>query len=102
MALRGTGRDLGAVMSGSVSTTDRQRAERAGSAAAAGVVWTSTYLRTAALLDCMCAFVAALIALEVRFDAQGGVPAGYFAFSPALPLLCLCSVPLSPCPLPPL
>jgi len=79
-------------MSGSVSTTDRQRAERAGSAAAAGVVWTSTYLRTAALLDCMCAFAAALIALEVRFDAQGGVPPEYFAFSAALPLLWLGSV----------
>src|SRR5262245_13585904 len=92
MALRDTGRDLGAVMSGSVSTTDRQRAEHAGSAAAAGVVWTSTYLRTAALLDCMCAFAAALIALEVRFDAQGGVPPEYFACSSAMPWLWLGSV----------
>jgi exopolysaccharide biosynthesis polyprenyl glycosylphosphotransferase len=92
MTLRDTGRDLGAVMSGSVSTTERQRAEHAGSAAAIGVAWTSTYKRTAALLDCLCAFVAALVALEVRFDAHGGIPVGYFAFSAAMPLLWLVSV----------
>jgi len=92
MALRDTGRDLGAVMSGSMSTTDRQRAEHAGSAAGIGVAWTSTYMRTAALLDCLCAFVAALVALEVRFDAHGGIPAAYFALSVALPFLWLGSV----------
>jgi exopolysaccharide biosynthesis polyprenyl glycosylphosphotransferase len=75
-----------------MSTTDRQRAEHAGSAAAVRVAWTSAYLRTAVLLDCLCALVAGLIALEVRFDAQGGIPAEYFAFTVTLPLLWLCSV----------
>jgi exopolysaccharide biosynthesis polyprenyl glycosylphosphotransferase len=79
-------------MSGSVSTTDRRRAEHAGSVAAVPAAWTSTYLRTVGLLDCLCALVAGLIALEVRFDAQGGVPSGYFAFTAALPLLWVGSV----------
>ena len=46
----------------------------------------------AALLDCLCALAAGLIALEVRFDSQGGVPAEYFAFTVALPFLWLGSV----------
>ena len=82
-------------MSGSVSTTDRRRAEHAGSVAAVRAAWTSTYLRTAGLLDCLCALVAGLIALEVRFDAQGGVPSEYFAFTVALPLLWVGSVALA-------
>jgi exopolysaccharide biosynthesis polyprenyl glycosylphosphotransferase len=57
--------------------------------------WTSTYLRTAAILDCICALVAGLVALEVRFDSQGGVPAQYFAFTVALPFLWLSSVALA-------
>ena len=90
---RATGRGLGgSVMSGGVSTTGRRSAERAGRGVGVGAAWTSTYLRMAAGLDGVCALVAGLVALEVRFDAQGGVPAEYLAFTVALPLLWLCSV----------
>jgi exopolysaccharide biosynthesis polyprenyl glycosylphosphotransferase len=93
MALRDTGRYLGAVMSGSVFT-GRQRREHAGSAVVVRITWTNTYLRTAALLDCLCALVAGLIALEVRFDSQG-IPTEYFALTTVLPLLWLGSVALA-------
>ena len=82
-------------MPDSVITTDRRSGEHAGRAAAIRAAWTSTYLRTAALLDCLCALAAGLIALEFRFDAPGGVPAGYFAFTAAMPFLWLGSVGLA-------
>jgi exopolysaccharide biosynthesis polyprenyl glycosylphosphotransferase len=49
-------------------------------------------LRTAAAVDGLCALVAGLVALEVRFDAAGGFPVEYFALTVALPLLWLGSV----------
>jgi exopolysaccharide biosynthesis polyprenyl glycosylphosphotransferase len=81
-------------MSGSVSTTDR-RAEHAGPAAAIRATWTTTYLRTAALLDCLCALIAGLMALEIRFDSQGGIPSEYFALTVTLPFLWLGAVTLA-------
>src|ERR1043166_7998633 len=81
-------------MSSSVSTTDR-RAEHAGPAAAIRATWTTTYLRTAALLDSICALVAGLWALEIRFDSQGGIPAEYFALTVTLPFLWLGAVALA-------
>jgi exopolysaccharide biosynthesis polyprenyl glycosylphosphotransferase len=82
-------------MSDSVTTTARGRSEQAGSIAPAIFTWTSTYLRTAALLDCLCALLGGMTALEVRFATQGSVPALYFAFSAALPLPWLASVALA-------
>jgi exopolysaccharide biosynthesis polyprenyl glycosylphosphotransferase len=79
-------------MSGSVSTTDRRRRAHAGGAVSVRAAWTSIYLRKAALLDCLSALAAGLVALEVRFDAQSGIPARYLAFTVALPLLWLCAV----------
>ena len=46
----------------------------------------------AALLDYLCGLGAGLIALEIRFDSQGSIPAEYFAFTTALPFLWLGSV----------
>ena len=81
-------------MSGSVSTTDL-RAEHAGPAAAIRATWTTTYLRTAALLDCLSALVAGLMALEIRFDSEGGIPVQYFALTVALPFLWVGAVALA-------
>ena len=79
-------------MWGSVTTTDHGRRRHAGRAPAARAGWTVGYLRTAAVVDGLCALAAGLVALQVRFDAQVGVPAVYFAFTVALPLLWLASV----------
>jgi exopolysaccharide biosynthesis polyprenyl glycosylphosphotransferase len=79
-------------MSDSVITTDRRGTEHAGRAAAFRATWTSTYLRRAALLDCLCSLAAGLIALDARFDTDGGFPLEYFAFTVALPFLWLGSV----------
>jgi exopolysaccharide biosynthesis polyprenyl glycosylphosphotransferase len=82
-------------MSGGVSATDRGRGVRAGAVGVVRVAWTSAYLRVAAVVDGLCALVAGLVALEVRFEAPGGVPVGYFVFTVALPLLWLASVGLA-------
>src|SRR5262245_57793097 len=79
-------------MSDSVTTTDRRHRGQAGTQAAVRATWTGTYLRIAALLDCLCGLAAGLIALEVRFDSQGSLPAEYCAFTIALPFLWLGSV----------
>src|SRR6266513_672795 len=76
-------------MSGSLFTTDRRHSAQAREGGAVRAVWTSTYLRTAAVLDCVSALAAGLIALEVRFDVQSYLPAEYFAFTVALPFLWL-------------
>src|SRR2546430_15091245 len=89
MALRDTGRNLGAVMSGSVSTTDRRCAEHAGSVAAVRAAWTSTYLRTAGLLDCLCALVAGAVVAVGRLCAPGGGPPRGFFFFPGPPVFCV-------------
>jgi exopolysaccharide biosynthesis polyprenyl glycosylphosphotransferase len=82
-------------MTDSVTTTSHSRSEQVGSAASVRATWTVTYLRTAALLDGLCGFLGATIALEVRFAAGGSVPLLYFAFSAALPLPWLASVALA-------
>src|SRR5438552_10757008 len=79
-------------MSGGATTTDRRRREHARQATRVRATWTGTYLRTAVLLDCLCALLAGLVALEVRFDAPGGVPVGYLVFTVILPFLWLGSV----------
>ena len=55
-------------------------------------MWTTTYLRVAALLDGLSALVAGLLALVVRFDPQGVIPAEYFLITVALPFLWLGAV----------
>ena len=82
-------------MSSSVTTTDRRRSGQAGPATAIRATWTSTYLRTAAVLDSLCSLLAGLIALEVRFAVQGDVLAGYVALTAVLPVLWLASVALT-------
>jgi exopolysaccharide biosynthesis polyprenyl glycosylphosphotransferase len=82
-------------MSSDVTTAVRGRSEQAGSAAYVRATWTSSYLRMAALVDCLCALLGGLTALEVRFAAPGSVPPLYFAFSAALPLPWLASVALA-------
>ena len=83
--------DNGGPMSDSVTTTDRQHRGHAGTTAI-HATWTGSYLRIAALLDCLCGLAAGLIALEVRFDSQGSIPTEYFALTTALPFLWLGSV----------
>jgi exopolysaccharide biosynthesis polyprenyl glycosylphosphotransferase len=78
-------------MSDSMTTTDRRHRGLAGTEAVRAT-WTSTYLRTAALLDCLCGLAAGLIALEIRFDSGSSIPVEYFAFTTALPFLWLGSV----------
>src|SRR5215475_13371776 len=82
-------------MSGSVSTTDRRSGRGAGRAVILRAPWTNGYLRTAAILDGLCALAAGMVALELRFDAQGYAPSEYFAFTSVLPFLWLCSVALA-------
>src|SRR5262245_10551736 len=88
-SLGGQCQTAGGAMSDSVTTTDRRHRGQAGTQAAVRATWTGTYLRIAALLDCLCGLAAGLIALEVRFDSQGSLPAEYFAFTIALPFLWL-------------
>jgi hypothetical protein len=52
-------------------------------------------LRVAVVLDGVCALVAGLVGLQVRFDSEGGVPAEYFGFAVGLPLLWLGAVALA-------
>jgi exopolysaccharide biosynthesis polyprenyl glycosylphosphotransferase len=82
-------------MSRSVSATTHRRSEHAGSAVPVPLTWTTTYLRIAALLDGLSALVAGLLALVVRFDPQGVIPAEYFLITVALPFLWLGSVTLA-------
>jgi exopolysaccharide biosynthesis polyprenyl glycosylphosphotransferase len=82
-------------MSRSVSATTHRRSEHAGSAFPVPLTWTTTYLRVAALLDGLSALVAGLLALVVRFDPQGVIPAEYFLITVALPFLWVGSVTLA-------
>ena len=81
-------------MSGGVTSTDRRRV-RAGAVGVVRAAWTSVYLRVAVVLDGVCALVAGLVALQVRFDAEGGVPAEYLGFTVGLPLLWLGAVAIA-------
>lgn len=49
--------------------------------------WTRTYLHCVALTDAVCALLAGLLAIEVRFVGQGYLPVSYIAFTVALPAL---------------
>lgn len=68
---------------GSVVVTERN--SRLGAREPAG--WTRTYLRCVALTDAVCALLAGLLAIEVRFVGQGYLPVSYIAFTVALPAL---------------
>ena len=60
------------------------------------VAWTRSYLRWAALTDCVCSLLAGAVALYVRFVSQQGyVPVSYLAFAAALPALWCASVALA-------
>ncbi len=82
-------------MSGSFSTTERASGRRAHGAVVLRSPWTNAYLRTAAVVDGLCALAAGVVALEVRFDSQGYAPSGYFAFTSVLPFLWLASVAIA-------
>src|SRR5262249_18694844 len=58
--------------------------------------WARSYLRWAALADCVCSLLGGGLALYVRFVSQEGfVPASYLAFAVALPTLWCGSVALA-------
>ena len=78
---------------GSVVVTERS--SRLAAREPAG--WTRTYLRHAALTDAVCALLAGLLAVEVRFMGQGYLPVSYIAFTVALPVLWAGSVALAGC-----
>ncbi len=69
---------------------------RPGLAVREPVAWTRSYLRWAALTDCVCSLLAGAVALYVRFVGQQGyVPVSYLAFAAALPALWCASVALA-------
>jgi exopolysaccharide biosynthesis polyprenyl glycosylphosphotransferase len=76
---------------GSVLITERSSRLAAQEPAA----WTRTYLRRVALTDAVCALLAGLLAIEVRFVGQGYPPISYIAFTVALPALWAGSVALA-------
>lgn len=49
--------------------------------------WLASYLRWAALIDGACAFVAGLLAVQVRFAGESYLPAAYLGFACGLPTL---------------
>jgi exopolysaccharide biosynthesis polyprenyl glycosylphosphotransferase len=57
--------------------------------------WMVIYLRCAASADCSCAFVAGLLALQIRFGMQRELPIDYLGFTVALPALWWLSVSVS-------
>jgi exopolysaccharide biosynthesis polyprenyl glycosylphosphotransferase len=68
---------------GSVLVTDRSSR----SAAREPTAWTRIYLRCMVLIDAVCALLAGLLAIEVRFVGQGHPPISYIASTVALPAL---------------
>jgi exopolysaccharide biosynthesis polyprenyl glycosylphosphotransferase len=59
------------------------------------VPWQSTYLRSAILVDALCALVASALAIEVRFASPYYRPTAYLAITLALPLIWLGAVALA-------
>ena len=57
--------------------------------------WTIGYLRRAALVDCVCALVAGLLAAWIRFGIQDHLPTAYLACSCGLPIVWWASVLLA-------
>jgi exopolysaccharide biosynthesis polyprenyl glycosylphosphotransferase len=49
--------------------------------------WLRTYSRRAAIADCACALAAGGLAVELRFESRGHLPAAYLVFTGVLPLL---------------
>ncbi len=83
-------------MPSGVTTTTSERTKHTGRSANVRTTWTSTYVRTAAVLDFSCALLAGLGALGLRFsDQSGGFPAEYAAFTVILPFLWLGAVALA-------
>jgi exopolysaccharide biosynthesis polyprenyl glycosylphosphotransferase len=76
---------------GSVLVTDRS----SGLGLPEPTAWTRTYLRCVGLIDALCALLAGLLAVEVRFVGQGYLPVSYVAFTVALPALWAGSVALA-------
>lgn len=72
-------------MSAAGSVVVTERSSRLAAREPAG--WTRTYLRCVALTDAVCALLAGLLAIEVRFVGQGYLPVSYIAFTVALPAL---------------
>jgi exopolysaccharide biosynthesis polyprenyl glycosylphosphotransferase len=49
--------------------------------------WLRTFLRGAAIADCLCALAAGVLAFALRFESRGYVPVFYVVFTCALPAL---------------
>jgi exopolysaccharide biosynthesis polyprenyl glycosylphosphotransferase len=81
-------------VAGNTAVTDRRRTQ-ARLAARDPASWTVAYLRWAAVVDCLCALVAGLVAFKLRFDAQSYRPVIYLAFTCLLPLLWVGSLALA-------
>jgi exopolysaccharide biosynthesis polyprenyl glycosylphosphotransferase len=80
-------------MSGGVSASARRHGVRGRAGTGIHAAWAGGYLRAAVAVDGLCALVAGLVALEVRFE--GHVPGEYFALTAVLPLLWLGSVAIA-------
>ena len=84
-------------MSGQSALTRYRRAGKAGIGLTAQepAVWTHAYLRQVGAVDALCALVAGLLALYLRFDAAGQPPSRYLALSLSLPVIWVCILRLA-------
>ena len=60
---------------------------RAGLDVSRDAVWVRTYLRRAAVADCVCALAAGVLAVALRFVSNGDIPPAYLVFTCLLPFL---------------
>jgi exopolysaccharide biosynthesis polyprenyl glycosylphosphotransferase len=63
-------------------------------AARRAAVWQASYIRVAVLVDMICMLIAALLAVNIRFNGPSNRPAAYIAITFVLPLLWVVTVRL--------
>ena len=76
-------------------TVVSSRHDRIGLAASTRASWQSSYIRTAVLVDVVCALIAGALAVHVRFSSPYYRPTAYLAITLAMPLVWLAAVALS-------
>lgn len=76
-------------------TVVSSRHDRIGLATSTRASWQSSYIRTAVLLDGLCALAAGALAVQARFASPYYRPTAYLAITLTLPLLWLAAVALS-------
>ena len=87
-------RGPGAVYSQTVAT-NRNGESRTATAKKTTASWQNAYVRSAILIDALCAITAGTLAIEVRFASPDYRPTAYLAITLTLPLIWLGAVALS-------